>query len=334
MSYVGSASQPPGHSFRAALYPATVQQLLRAEQPHSDAKFSVDGIKVDMVTCVAGIVQIREYDGTGKRFYFVEDGSVGRLCVSWSLGAQIDPQLEGSFEENMYIRVMGWLKVFNGTRNELKATHIRPVLDMHEPFFHYLEAMVVFTSNQHISSTSPARRAPQEVSQPPQSTDIPVQQRAIQMDEGAEHHAAVQQTRLDPNTTLEEMDRLTLVDHDPDEGIIEILSDYQSSESGSLSSRPPSRPLSLSSTDPLLETYNRPSLLQDPYSLLSPLQRDILIQVQENTPFFPDGVPIQAMYRRVGLSTARELEIRQAIEDMMDDGLLYSTDQGHFKMVD
>jgi hypothetical protein len=48
----------------------------------------------------------------------------------------------------MYIRVMGWLKVFNRTRNELKATHIRPVLDMHEPFFHYLEAMVVFTSNQ------------------------------------------------------------------------------------------------------------------------------------------------------------------------------------------
>jgi hypothetical protein len=45
---------------------------------------------------------------------------------------------------------MGRLKAFNGI-NELQAIHIRPVRDMHEPFFHCLEAMAVFVSNQRVS---------------------------------------------------------------------------------------------------------------------------------------------------------------------------------------
>jgi hypothetical protein len=45
---------------------------------------------------------------------------------------------------------MGRLKVFNGV-NQLNAEQIRPVLDMHEPFFHCLEAIVAFVSNQRIS---------------------------------------------------------------------------------------------------------------------------------------------------------------------------------------
>lgn len=45
---------------------------------------------------------------------------------------------------------MGRLKVINGV-NLLVAEHIRPILDMHEIFFHCLEAIVTFVSNQHIS---------------------------------------------------------------------------------------------------------------------------------------------------------------------------------------
>ena len=51
---------------------------------------------------------------------------------------------------HVYVRVIGRLKTFNGI-NELQATHIRPVRDMHEPFFHCLEAMAVFVSNQRVS---------------------------------------------------------------------------------------------------------------------------------------------------------------------------------------
>ena len=49
-----------------------------------------------------------------------------------------------------YVRVMGRLKVYNGV-NQLNAEQIRPILDMHEPFFHFLEAIVAFVSNQRIS---------------------------------------------------------------------------------------------------------------------------------------------------------------------------------------
>jgi len=45
------------------------------------------------------------------------------------------------------VRVIGRLSTFNGV-NRLKAKYIRLVTDMHEPFFHCLEAMVVFISNQ------------------------------------------------------------------------------------------------------------------------------------------------------------------------------------------
>jgi hypothetical protein len=42
---------------------------------------------------------------------------------------------------------MGWLKVINGV-NLLNAEHIRPILDMHEIFFHCLEAIMTSVSNQ------------------------------------------------------------------------------------------------------------------------------------------------------------------------------------------
>lgn len=47
------------------------------------------------------------------------------------------------------MRVVGRLDIYNDT-TELRATHIRPVLDMHEPFFHLLEAMVALLSKQRV----------------------------------------------------------------------------------------------------------------------------------------------------------------------------------------
>jgi hypothetical protein len=48
-----------------------------------------------------------------------------------------------------YVRVVGRLDVYNNT-TELRVTHIRPVLDMHEPFFHLLDAMVASLSRQRV----------------------------------------------------------------------------------------------------------------------------------------------------------------------------------------
>jgi len=47
------------------------------------------------------------------------------------------------------VRVVGQLDAYNNITS-LKAMHIRPVLDMHEPFFHFLEAMVALVSKQKV----------------------------------------------------------------------------------------------------------------------------------------------------------------------------------------
>jgi hypothetical protein len=46
--YLGPLSQA-SHPSTGTLYPATVLQLLRAEQPHLESKFILDGIKLDRV---------------------------------------------------------------------------------------------------------------------------------------------------------------------------------------------------------------------------------------------------------------------------------------------
>jgi hypothetical protein len=61
-----------------------------------------------------------------------------------------------------------------------------------------------------------------------------------------------------------------------------------------------------------LATGHRPSLRQDPYSALSPLQRDIILQIQNNDALYPDGVPIRVVFRRTisPRSGVNESEIR------------------------
>ncbi|KAI0006131.1 hypothetical protein BJV74DRAFT_802339 [Russula compacta] len=317
MSYAGSS---PGHS----LYPATVQQLLRAKQAHSRASFVVDAIKLDMVTCIAGIVDM--YESNSSNVYVLEDGTAGRLRVRWSLNSEPDPLK--SLKEHMYVRVTGRLRVFNSI-NELSAIQIRPVLDMHELFFHCLEAMVAFTSKQRVNQSESSPASPSaRLTTPDVSQHLPSMQgravQSLQAGRGIEDDSdlTVEELGLDSDTTLEEIDRLTLIDHHSGMDLYEPVQQRS----------PPLQSLSRSSSIDLPpETNNLPSLLQDPYSSLNPVQRDIMIRIQDNALSFPDGVPIQAIQS----SMVRESEIWQAIEDMMDDGLLYSTvDQYHFRMVD
>jgi len=326
-SYARLARLPQiGRSSPDGLYPATIRQLLHAEQPHPQSNFFLDGIKVDRVTCVAGIVNIHEYPTMKK--YVLEDGSAGRLSMilSLTLKSEIDPLVEEALQAHVYVRVIGRLKVFNGV-NDLQATHIRLVRDMHEPFFHCLEAMAVFVSNQRVSlSLPPPSRAQLTSTTLGMLQSPPTPQRpAVQTEDEDEDYVTAQGSEAEFNTTLTGIDALTLVDSDSEPELVPR------------SPPPPESPsLSLSSSRvPPSETFDPPSLLQDPYSSLSPLQRDIIIQIQESAPHFPNGVPIQVMYRRIGPSTTRESEIRLAIEDMMDDGLLYSTiEDRHFKVVD
>ncbi|KAH9981193.1 hypothetical protein BGW80DRAFT_1268957 [Lactifluus volemus] len=297
MSYEGSPRQPRGRV--QSLYPATIKQLLRAEQSHPQSSFFVDGIKLDMVTCVANIVDIREYN-SGKA-YVLEDGSGGRIFV-WS---ETNPRFECHVGEKyyVYVRVIGQLKIYNGV-NQLIATHTP------------MTALVY--STQGIPSALPPLPTA-NVSQSPPSV-----QRHASEGNGPEEDPTGGADEITWNdvsdATFEEFDRLALINRHDEELNEAGLSRQPTSLPQQQPPRPPSRP----SVDPLLTASSQPSLLQDPYSSLSPLQRAIMVQLYDNAP------SSQMVFHKCDIS-----EIRQEIEDMMDGGLLYSTiDLDHFRMVD
>ncbi|KAH9079518.1 hypothetical protein EDB83DRAFT_1280915 [Lactarius deliciosus] len=321
MSTVGSASQP----WKGPIYPATIKQLLRASQPHSQSKFYVDDIELGVVTCVAGIVATSDHGSMTA--YYLEDGSAGRLRTTWSRESETSEQ----FETHTYVRVVGHLDAYNNITT-LKATHIRPVLDMHEPFFHFLEAMVALISKQKSSAPPPARIA--IGAEAPQSPLV-MQRRFEDIDGLAVGPGVQEPTSQDASAAIvREFDELTLVSDTA----------YLSDESTELESPQiswhtplPSLPSSPMSGDDALATDHRPSLRQDPYSALTALQRDIVLQIQNNCVSYPDGVPIRVVFRRTISPRFRvnESEIRQEIDKLMEDGLIYSTiDQYHFKLVD
>jgi hypothetical protein len=133
-----------------------------------------------------------------------------------------------------------------------------------------------------------------------------MQRRATQTDSRTEDILTTQEPVLDLDTTLEELDRLALVDYTDQD--LRGLDSFQPPESSFPQS--PFRPPSSLSIDAPSETNNQPTLVLDPYSSLSLLQRDIIIQIHHNAPHFPDGIPITTMCRLVDRLIASESEIR------------------------
>lgn len=108
----------------------------------------------------------------------------------------------------------------------------------------------------------------------------------------------------DSDTSLEEFDGLTLVDYSIDD-LRELGFLQEPSFPLQSSSRP--QPLSV---NPPSEADNQPALILDPYPSLSLLQRDIIIQIHDNLPHFPGGVPIATIYRLIDRPTVGESDIR------------------------
>ena len=109
---------------------------------------------------------------------------------------------------------------------------------------------------------------------------------------------------LDFDTTLEALEGLTLNEYS-----IEDLNELGFLQEPPFTRQSPPQSPSLLSIDPPSEADNQPTLILDPYSSLTSLQRDIIIQIHDNAPHYPDGVPIPAMYRLVGGPTVGQSEI-------------------------
>ncbi|KAH8920711.1 nucleic acid-binding protein [Atractiella rhizophila] len=123
--------------------PVTIACLIKAEQPHPDAEFSIHGKELNSVTFV-GIVRIA-MDGSTHRSFTIEDGT-GQIDVrQWIDQTDEAEDNDCGKYEGKYVRVVGTLKTFNSKRH-ITGTAIR-ILDtndknqMAEIMFHTIEAV-------------------------------------------------------------------------------------------------------------------------------------------------------------------------------------------------
>ncbi|KZT26524.1 replication protein A, subunit RPA32 [Neolentinus lepideus HHB14362 ss-1] len=140
--YGGSPSSP-GQKTRSAaaqsLRPVKAKQLAAATQAHADAEWKIEDVEVGQVTIVGHLVTIQPQ--TTNSVYWLDDGT-GRVEARHWKGGDEDNDKWGDVSEGTFVRVTGTLKTFNGKRY-INATHIRPVKEPMETYFHDLECVYV-----------------------------------------------------------------------------------------------------------------------------------------------------------------------------------------------
>ncbi|EFI28370.1 hypothetical protein CC1G_13904 [Coprinopsis cinerea okayama7 len=141
-----SATASPGggqkSELSASLRPMTIAQLNKATQLHPEAEWRLDDIEVGQVTIVGQILSIQQQ--ATNSVYAIVDGTGTIEARQW-LNTDTDGSIQQGLKENIYVRVAGNLKAFN-SRRYINTTHIRPITDPHELYFHILESMTVTLS--------------------------------------------------------------------------------------------------------------------------------------------------------------------------------------------
>ncbi|EJD51760.1 nucleic acid-binding protein, partial [Auricularia subglabra TFB-10046 SS5] len=164
-----------------AVRPVTIRMLMGAESTLPDWGFKIDGLMLESVTIVGKVLQVEKTD-TGRR-YSLEDstGQMETRCWIDSQAASIAQDEE--VVDNVYVRVIGTLKEFQGKRL-LHATTVRRVTDDHEIFAHTLDVIATYVLNSKgraagasadHTSASMATQAASSV----QYSHLPLTQRAI-----------------------------------------------------------------------------------------------------------------------------------------------------------
>ncbi|KAF9004673.1 replication protein A subunit RPA32 [Cyathus striatus] len=122
-----------------SLRPLTCAQALKTSQAHTDADWTLEDMEIGQVTLVGQIVSLQTQNT--NYIYWIDDGT-GRFEARHWVDTTDAEDKWGGIEEGMYVRVTGGLKMF-GQKRYINATHIRPVQDFHEIYFHILEVITV-----------------------------------------------------------------------------------------------------------------------------------------------------------------------------------------------
>ncbi|KZT09512.1 uncharacterized protein LAESUDRAFT_722476 [Laetiporus sulphureus 93-53] len=301
---VGSSTRPNWTPSLDAFRPLTVGQLLSAEQAHSTADFTIDGIEIREFTIVAHLIcaQTRNM----QMQYELEDGTRGRIVAKqWLDGG--GECLEESDSGTCYVRIRGSLERFGRQpRNTIRVGQIRKA-DGHEYLAHVLEVFYVSLAMQfglppESASRSASRGLVRDVAPPRRLTPPPTLDMSI-----LAHTEPISRTT---EAALPHRQQSTGVADEPE----------QESQDASIMANE-------RSIDSLHDSsFEGPSrtILRDPLSHLNLLERAILLVLLDAPP--NNDVSVATIARRVSRQRVSAEEIGDALDSLFDEGYIEPTD--------
>ncbi|KAJ0418490.1 hypothetical protein BJY00DRAFT_302715 [Aspergillus carlsbadensis] len=149
----GETNSPSGagKSDNKTMRPITIKQALDATQPYPDADYQIDSQDVSSVVFVGQVRNISSQatnitykldDGTGEieaKMWMTPDDSMDTTDELVASGGKD----RNGVEINSYAKVYGKLKSMFGDRKVVTTHCVRPVTDINEVHFHFLEAAAV-----------------------------------------------------------------------------------------------------------------------------------------------------------------------------------------------
>ncbi|CAL1704668.1 unnamed protein product [Somion occarium] len=261
--------------WKSAVRPTTIRQVLGAELPFISADFRIGGHSIQTISVVANVIRVdqRSDDHIRKDHYVLDDGSSrGWIYAFHELPADaplFDPPPD-------YVRVLGTLFVL-GHKNAIRATRVLPVEDPHEVYLHLLDAMVVtlihtkrrpdFASHE-INQVHPMSSQSNVVAADQTSEILSVSQNSLPIRDSSPSR---------PPSAVPDTGDQTFGDESDNQSSISSSSTYLTAVVDDTIESP--LPTSFSDLQLDHDMSAGTHLKRDPYSHLSTLQRDILLQV-------------------------------------------------------
>ncbi|KAL4797951.1 hypothetical protein BDV19DRAFT_386611 [Aspergillus venezuelensis] len=149
----GETTSPSGgrqEGNNTTLRPVTIKQILDATQPYPEANYTIDGQDVSSIVFIG---QVRNISTQATNVtYKLDDGTGEVEAKMWitpteDMDTTDDLGKEGKdkngVEVNGYAKVFGKLKSLLGGKKVINTHSVRPLTDINELHFHFLEATAV-----------------------------------------------------------------------------------------------------------------------------------------------------------------------------------------------
>jgi len=196
--------------------PCTIAQIVRAEV--QDDNFVCDGITLNQVTLI-GIVRSANESATNLS-YVIDDMSGPTFEVRQFVdNDENTPEAERVtlVRENVYVRIYGHLRSFNGKRSIVAFT-VRPLMDLNELTSHLLEMLYVRAYHRKQQSGS------MDIGMASTSGGLAMVGNRVNQQQRANQSSGAQPTQLDLGLTMQQQQVLNVLRTCSDETGISVAS--------------------------------------------------------------------------------------------------------------